>query len=102
MEPTQCVERLNVGIKTGVRNDTEMFGLKHCVNGGALDWDKERVEGAGLEENTSSVVSYMLPLDADKPAHLFLSLLIHLSLPPVVKDGWSNANITSSTLGSYP
>lgn len=37
MEPTQCVERLNVGIKTGVRNDTEMFGLKHCVNGGALD-----------------------------------------------------------------
>lgn len=37
MEPTQCVERLNVGIKTGVRNDTEMFGLKHWKNGGALD-----------------------------------------------------------------
>lgn len=36
MEPTECIKRLNVGIKTGVRNDTGMFGLKHGKNGVAL------------------------------------------------------------------
>lgn len=57
-----------------------MFVLKNWKNEDALDWDVE-ILGAGLEENISRAILFMLVLETKKPIHL--STLIHLSFLPV-------------------